>query len=226
MKTKNAHHASFACRAAAVALCAAAAAPAYAAITTHSNENDFRDAMLATYRESFETAKVGKPVTELDFGANFNLPVSTQGVTHNKIHSFSDGFGAVNHDGERFWKIIRGATTIDLASLDERLIQIDSIAFYYSDLEWSDIDITLHHDDGTQTYRLDDHNPKVAKFLGLTADKPFHAVTFQWTKDKNDGVGFDRMMLGATALHPAVPAPATIGLATLGALLTVKRRRA
>ncbi|MEL7473854.1 MAG: hypothetical protein AAGK04_11095 [Planctomycetota bacterium] len=200
----------------AFALFAAASTQATGAVVTHTDEANFLGAVQTSWIEDFESSTINESVQTLDFGADLDLPI-TSSASHNRVFDQTDGHGAINTDGRRAWKLARGATSIDLAS---DAGPFNAFGFWYSDLEWSDLDITLHTASGDETVRLADDNPNQSRFFGLVSDEPVERVTIAWTVDKNDGVGFDRMFLGSTS----VPAPASVGLAALGLGLAVQRR--
>jgi len=195
----------------------AAAAPSF---DTLRSANSFENSLATRYVETFESKRVGDPVTELDFRAGLDVPVTGVGNKHNKIHSITDGYGAFAHDGEKFWKVIRGSVTLDFSEH-----AFDAFGFWFSDLEWTTLLVTVRDAGGESDTVIDDRNPGQPLFWGIINDNPIQSVTLTWTTDHRDGIGFDGMTLGATAIQPAIPAPASLGLLAAASLWSARRRK-
>ncbi len=162
----------------------------------------------------FEGFKPGSTVQSLDFGGlPATVSFSGRSPLSNNIFQTTDGFGAIAHEGDNFWKVRADHMRIDFG--DERLTEF---GFFYSDLEWSDLRITFGN---AGSFLLSDDNSNETDFFAFKADhnEAFGFVTFEWTDD-TDGVGFDNMFV------KSVPAPGAFALlAGSGVVLTIRRRR-
>lgn len=162
---------------------------------------------------SFEQHADNDAISRIDFGNGVIADITTNGNPYNSIFDTHDGHGAVSADGSKAWKIGNGASyTFDFGTTS-----LNAFGFWYSDLEWSDMDITFDNGDA---FRLSDNNSMNAKFWGYRAEpgQGFSTVTFDFTNG-GDGVGIDGMFV------QAVPAPASIAIGTAAIALACGRRR-
>jgi len=169
---------------------------------------------LTFHRVGFEDVSVGEAINEIDFGAGITASVSTSNNVANEVFAETDGYGAVQAEGERFWKLSGGETVLDFGQAE-----LSAFEFMYSDLEWT----TLAMDFGdTGTVELRDSNSGSPKLFGFQAEdgETFSTVSLRWRGRQNDGVGFDSVGVAG------IPTPGSMGLlAAAGGLALVRRRR-
>lgn len=161
----------------------------------------------------FESIAAGSTMTALDFGDGVVASVSTTGNISNQIFSQTDGYGAVAAEGDRFWKLAGGTTTIDFGTT-----ALVGLEFIYSDLEWATL--VLQFDNGAEVW-LTDSNSGQPRLFGYSADagNPFSSVSITWRGTQNDGVGFDVVQVAT------IPSPGTGPLFAAAGLLAIRRRR-
>lgn len=161
----------------------------------------------------FEGSAPGGAITTLEFGGGIVGTVTTAGNITNRVLSQADGYGAVAAEGDRFWKLAGGTTTIDFGSTD-----LVGLEFMYSDLEWATL--VLQFDNGAEVW-LQDSNSGKPRLFGYAADvgNPFSSVSITWSGIQNDGVGFDVVQVAA------IPSPGTGPLFAAAGLLAIRRRR-
>lgn len=161
----------------------------------------------------FEDMTPGTTVEAVDFGFDLVAQVSTSNNISNRIFSVTDNYGAVAGEGENFWKLAGGTTTLDFGQT-----RLHAIEFLYSDLEWTTL--SFEFDNGS-AFTFRDSNSMTPKLLGYEADQgnPFRRVSITWVGKQNDGVGFDNMSIAA------VPSPAGLALLTPVAFAFTRRRR-
>ena len=162
----------------------------------------------------FEDRQAGTTVSSIDFGFDLIASVTTSNNISNHIFSVTDGYGAVAAEGDKFWKLAGGTTTLDFGQTKLR-----GIEFMYSDLEWTTLSFEF---DNGNSFTFRDSNSMDPRLLGFagTRDNPFQSVSITWVGTQNDGVGIDQLAIA--------PVPAPAGLAALAplALLGTRRRRA
>ncbi len=168
--------------------------------------------------EDFEGMPDGHVFSDLAFGTLGAYSVTSTGASENRIEAHHDGHGAINFDGDNFWKLRGGTTVIDFDH------DYDAFGFHYSDLESNHISVILR---GAEDYvfPLAGRNSMQTDWFGATLDggATFNQVVFQWGRRSNgDGLGIDTMTVGNAAVIPSPGAPM---MACLGGLLFVRRRR-
>lgn len=161
----------------------------------------------------FENFTVGSPVHALQFG-DVSATVSFSGrppITNQIVHQ-QDGFGAIAHEGDQFWRLRSDRMRIDFGEA-----RITQFGFFYSDLEWSDLKLTFGH---VGSYTLSDWNDGTNSFFSYTAapGESFGSVTIEWTDD-TDSVGFDTMFV------TFVPTPGAVAMVAVASGLFLTRRR-
>lgn len=161
----------------------------------------------------FEDRDAGTSVSSIDFGFDLIASVTTSNNIANRIFSVTDGHGAVAAEGDKFWKLAGGTTTLDFGETKLR-----GIEFMYSDLEWTTLSFAFDNGD---TFTFNDSNSGNPRLLGFAGsrDNPFQSVSITWVGTQNDGVGIDQLAIA--------PVPAPTGLAALAplALFGLRRRR-
>jgi len=190
---------------------AAWAGGAVSADLIYQNADDRPDISFRTI--GFEDVAPGSAIRTLDFGGNISAIVTTERNISNQVFEQTDGFGAVQAEGDRFWKLAGGRTTIDFGST-----RLGAFEFMYSDLEWTTLELDFG-DAGSTTLR--DSNSRDPKLYGFVAPpgQDFSKVTLTWNGKQNDGIGFDSVGVAA------IPSPGSIGLLAAGGLIAVGRRR-
>ncbi|MEM9066402.1 MAG: hypothetical protein AAGB51_13035 [Planctomycetota bacterium] len=159
----------------------------------------------------FESFAEGDGVASLDFGLLAGT-VTGQSQRMSSIIEGTDGDGAIAGEGERFWKLMGGTTTIDFGG-----VQLDGFGFTYSDLEWTTLSVRV---DGVEVAALSGSNPNRTDTFAYLAEngESFGEVSFTWIGNQGDGVGFDALWVSPHS----VPVPA-VGLLPLA--MFARRRR-
>lgn len=179
----------------------------------HNDEATLLQTMDHWVIEDFENASGA--VSGMDFGSAMGAQVVTSGVHENRIETTTDGHGAWAYEGDRFWKLRGGASTLELGG------DYQGFGFWYSDIEGAKLHITFHGDSDV-TVELTGHNSNGHDFFGFSdIATSFDAVTIEWTTKQGDGIGIDRMIAGTFD----VPAPGAAALAVGMGLCVVRRGR-
>jgi hypothetical protein len=184
----------------------------------YSDSAAFDAAMDRVHIDGFDAMVVGDAPNFLTFDGFITADVHASGASENLVVLHADGHGALAADGDRFWKLRGGTTTLTLSGL-----AVNAFGFFYSDLEQATLRISSV--DGVfDPVDLDDDNAGVNRFFGLRADGPIGAVTIKWMSSSGDGVGIDGLRFGHAAVIPA-PRSLPLGLAGM-AIFAWPRRRA
>lgn len=193
---------------------AAVAVPASFAVAgvTFSDELTYNADAAPVFVTGFEGLALGGPVTQIVLDGGLVADVTSNG-RENRIEDFTDGHGAVAHEGERFWKIRGNQHTLDF-----RGVQLDAFGFWYSDKESATIQVRFDNGDA---FELTDRNSGRTTFFGYSAGESgsFGSVTFEWVNGNHDGLGLDNFSASA------VPTPGATALLAAGGLLATRRRR-
>ncbi|MEM9352032.1 MAG: cadherin domain-containing protein, partial [Planctomycetota bacterium] len=141
----------------------------------------------------FESDAVGSPLTSLDFGDGVTASVTQVGGQQNAIIEHADGYGAVAGEGDRFWKIAGGETSLGFSQ------PLTEISFQVSDVEWGDVTVSA----GGVEIPLPTGNSGGTDVVTITAPEgeTFDTITFTWNSPsgQNDGVGIDGIVVTPAA---------------------------
>ncbi|MEM9082007.1 MAG: hypothetical protein AAGB34_00315 [Planctomycetota bacterium] len=192
-----------------------AATNASAAFVTHTTESSFRSAVGNIAFETFESNNPGTSITSLDFEGE-EAQVTTHYARQNRVHAVTDNHGAIAHEGDNFWKLSSASVTIEFTQ------QTTGFGFYYSDLEKVGLIVTIDNDENRST-TLIDRNPNTTDFFAVSDDQAFSSITITWTRQTNDGVGFDNIAIATP--QQLLPTPGATALLATAGLLSYRRKR-
>lgn len=177
------------------------------------DEAAFEQAAAPAFWTGLEGLTAGDAVTTLDFGDGLIAEVVSD-APFNRVISGRDGYGAIAHEGDLFWKLARGSTTLDFGNQ-----QLDAFGFWFSDKESATVMVSFDNGD---SFELTRRNPNRTDFFGYQAGDAgsFSWVTFSWLTNNNDGVGFDNF---SAVVIPSPGVPVAV-LAAAG-MVVMRRRR-
>ncbi len=158
----------------------------------------------------FESSSAGERVTAISFESGLIASVTSDAPV-NRIIDTHDGYGAIAAEGDMFWKLRGGSTTLSFGDAP-----LSAFGFWYSDKEQADVAVSF---DTGESFDLTDRNPHRATFFGFAADdgNAIRSVTFRWDSSQNDGVGFDGLTAARIPAPPVYAAMALAGLVVAGA---------
>jgi Ca2+-binding RTX toxin-like protein len=138
----------------------------------------------------FEDLEVGSSPTELDFGNGITASITTSGVRASTIIYQDDGHGAVAAEGDHFWKLNGGETTLDFSE------PVSAVTFQYSDYEGGNITITA----GGRTLDFSSINPGSNNEFTITAEdgELINDLKITWSGG-GDGIGIDAITVTPAA---------------------------
>ncbi len=137
----------------------------------------------------FENDPIGSSLSTLDFGSGVTAAITQVDGRVNQIFEGTDGYGAVAGEGDRFWKIAGGQTTLDFSR------PLTEISFRVSDVEWGQVTVSS----GGEEIPLPTGNANSSDIVTITAPEgqTFDSVRFTWNNasGQNDGVGLDAFVV-------------------------------
>ena len=131
----------------------------------------------------FEDLEPGTTPGQIDFGNGVTAEIEQSGTRMSQIIEQDDGYGAVSAEGDNFWKIQGGETTLNFSE------PVNEVSFNYSDVESGDVVVVVND----RTIELETGNSDRNDRITISAEpgETIENISLVWRGNHGDGVGID-----------------------------------